>query len=441
MSVVTRFAPSPTGHLHVGNLRTALMNFLIARKAGGTFILRLDDTDAERSTVAFADAIQEDLAWLGLAWDRVERQSARLDRYAAAAARLRAAGRLYEAFESPAELELKRKKLLTMGRPPVYDRASLALDDAQKAARRAASPGYWRFLLDQTRIEWTDGVLGPLSIDAGSISDPVLIRADGQVLYTFASVVDDIEMGVTHVVRGADHVTNTATQIQIMRALGGVPPAFAHHSLLTGAGGEALSKRLGTLSLRDLRARGVEPMALLSLMARLGSSRPVEPARSLDELAAGFDIASFGAAPTKFDAEDLWPLNRAWLAGLDHSAVAGRLEAMGVPAADVAAFWEAMRANISRFDDLAAWWAICRDGAEPAVAPEDRAFVDTALTLLPPRPWGPETWGEWTGRVKAATGRKGRALFAPLRAALTGRDSGPEMAALMPLLRRVAAAA
>lgn len=441
MSVVTRFAPSPTGHLHVGNLRTALMNFLIARKAGGTFILRLDDTDAERSTVAFADAIQEDLAWLGLAWDRVERQSARLDRYAAAAARLRAAGRLYEAFESPAELELKRRKLLTMGRPPVYDRASLALDDAAKAVRRAASPGYWRFLLDRERIEWTDGILGPLSIDAGSISDPVLIRADGQVLYTFASVVDDLEMGVTHIVRGADHVTNTATQTQIMRALGGSPPAFAHYSLLTGAGGEALSKRLGTLSLRDLRAQGVEPMALLSLMARLGSSRPVEPARSLDELAAGFDIASFGAAPTKFDAEDLWPLNRAWLAGLDHSAVAGRLEAMGVPAADVAAFWEAMRANISRFDDLAAWWAICRDGAEPAVAPEDRAFVDTALTLLPPRPWGPETWGEWTGRVKAATGRKGRALFAPLRAALTGRDSGPEMAALMPLLRRVAAAA
>lgn len=441
MSVVTRFAPSPTGHLHVGNLRTALMNFLIARKAGGTFILRLDDTDRERSTAAFAQAIEDDLAWLGLAWDRLERQSARLDRYAAAALRLREAGRLYEAFESPAELELKRRKLLTMGRPPVYDRASLALDEAGRAARRAASPGYWRFLLDQERIEWTDGILGPLSIDAGSISDPVLIRADRQVLYTFASVVDDIEMGVSHIVRGADHVTNTATQTQIMRALGGTPPAFAHHSLLTGAGGEALSKRLGTLSLRDLRAQGVEPMALLSLMARLGSSRPVVPARTLDELAEGFDLASFGAAPTKFDAGDLWPLNRAWLAGLDHGAVAGRLAALGVPADEAAAFWAAVRSNIGRLDELAGWWAICRDGAGAEVAEADRAFLATALALLPPRPWGPESWATWTERVKAATGRKGRALYAPLRLALTGRESGPEMAALMPLLRRLPAPA
>jgi len=439
MSVVTRFAPSPTGHLHVGNLRTALMNFLIARKAGGTFILRLDDTDGGRSTAAFAAAIEEDLDWLGLRRDRLERQSARLDRYAAAAARLRQSGRLYECFESPAELDLKRKKLLSMGRPPVYDRASLALDDAGRAARRAQGPGYWRFLLDRERIEWTDGVLGPLTIDSGSISDPVLIRADGQVLYTFASVVDDIEMGVTHIVRGADHVTNTATQIQIMRALGATPPAFAHHSLLTGAGGEALSKRLGTLSLRDLRARGVEPMALLALMARLGSSRPVEPARSLRELADGFDLATFGAAPTRFDPEDLWPLNRAWLAGLDdgHDAVAPRLAALGVPAELRAAFWAALRANVSRLDELGAWWAICRDGAAGAVAPEDRAFVASALALLPPRPWGPLAWAEWTDRVKAATGRKGRALHAPLRLALTGRASGPEMAALMPLLQRL----
>lgn len=256
MTTVTRFAPSPTGYIHVGNLRTALMNWAIARKSGGTFILRLDDTDRERSKQEYSDGIMEDLEWLGLTWDRLERQSDRLDRYAEAADELRRAGRFYECFESPTELDLKRKKLLNMGKPPVYDRAALKLSDEERARLRAERGGYWRFLLDQERIEWTDGILGPISIDAASVSDPVLIRADGQVLYTFASSVDDIDMGVTFIVRGGDHVTNTATQIQIMQALGGTPPSFAHHSLLTGAQGEALSKRLGTLSLRDLRARG-----------------------------------------------------------------------------------------------------------------------------------------------------------------------------------------
>ncbi|MCB1349953.1 MAG: glutamate--tRNA ligase, partial [Maritimibacter sp.] len=267
---VTRFAPSPTGYLHVGNLRTALFNWLIARAQGGTFILRLDDTDPERSKQEYADGIQEDLEWLGLTWDRIERQSARLDRYEEAARELRDKGRFYEAFETPTELDLKRKKQLNMGRPPVYDRAALALSEADRdRLRTERGPGVWRFKLDQERIEWEDGILGPLSIDAASVSDPVLIRADGQVLYTLASVCDDIDFSITHVVRGSDHVTNTGTQIQIIEALGGTVPAFAHHSLLTGPQGEALSKRLGTLSLRDLRAQGVEPMALISHMARL----------------------------------------------------------------------------------------------------------------------------------------------------------------------------
>jgi len=273
----TRFAPSPTGYIHVGNLRTALMNWLIAAKAGGTFILRIDDTDPERSREEYVDAIKHDLEWLGLHWDRVERQSERLDRYADAGRRLREMGRFYEAFETPTELDLKRRKQMSIGRPPVYDRAALDLSEGDRARLRAErGDGVWRFKLDRARIEWQDRIRGPVSIDANSVSDPVLIRADGQVLYTLASVVDDMEMGVTDVVRGADHVTNTATQIQIIEALGGTPPAFAHHSLLTGPQGEALSKRLGTLSLRDLRARGVEPMALLSLMARLGSADPVE---------------------------------------------------------------------------------------------------------------------------------------------------------------------
>ena len=434
---VTRFAPSPTGYIHIGNLRAALFNWLIARKAGGTFILRMDDTDRERSKQEYADAIKRDLEWLGLTWDRFERQSDRLERYAEAADSLRAAGRFYECFETPSELDLKRKKLLNMGRPPVYDRAALALDEAARARLRAEGrQGYWRFRLDLERIEWTDGILGPLSIDAASVSDPVLIRADGQVLYTFASSVDDVDMGVTHIVRGADHVTNTATQIQIMRALGGTPPAFAHHSLLTGARGEELSKRLGTLSLRDLRAQGVEPLAVLSLMARLGSSQPVVLAESLEEIAAGFDLSSFGAAPTKFDEQDLWPLTRQHLQRLPLADMADRLAALGVPEALRAPFWAVARENIARRDDLAAWWALCRDGAVARVEPGDEGFAQTALALLPPPPWTAETWADWSGKVKDATGRKGKALFQPLRRLVTGLDAGPDMAALMPLIQK-----
>lgn len=437
---VTRFAPSPTGYLHVGNLRAALFNFLIARKAGGTFILRLDDTDPERSSQDYADAIREDLEWLGLTWDREETQSSRLDRYAAAADNLRDIGRFYEAFETPTELDLKRKKQLNMGKPPVYDRGALALSDAEKAALRAERTPHWRFKLDHERIEWRDAILGDLSIDAASVSDPVLIRGDGQVLYTLASVVDDTEMGITHVVRGSDHVTNTATQIQIIEALGGTPPVFAHHSLLTGPEGEALSKRLGTLALRDLRAQGIEPMALLSHMARIGSSDPIEIRGSVDELVDGFDLGKFGSAPTKYDIADLGPLSSRVLAGLDHGAVAFDLDAAGVPAADAPGFWDAIRENIATRQDIATWWAICRDGADTAAQtdadPEDAAFVETALAMLPPQPWSIDTWGDWTGAVKDATGRKGRGLFRPLRIALTGRERGPEMGKLMPYLRR-----
>jgi glutamyl-tRNA synthetase len=436
MTVTTRFAPSPTGWIHVGNLRTALMNYLIARKAGGQFILRLDDTDQERSKQEYIDGLKEDLAWLGIKYDRVEQQSKRMARYAEAAEQLKVAGRFYECFESPVELDLKRKKLLNMGKPPVYDRAALSLTEAQKTAYRAEGrQGYWRFRLDQERIEWQDGIIGDISIDAASVSDPVLIKADGQVLYTFASSVDDVDMGVTHIVRGADHVTNTATQIQIMQALGGVPPTFAHHSLLTGPQGEELSKRLGVLSLRDLRARGVEPMALLSLMARLGSSKPVELIGSMEELVETFDISAFGSAPTKFDAEDLFPLTRHYVQGLAFAAVRDRIAALGVPEAQAEAFWAVAKGNVTVLADLGQWWTLFRDGAEPLVDDADREFVAQALTLLPAQPWTHATWGEWTAAVKEATGRKGKDLFRPLRRALTGRDAGPEMADVMPLLR------
>jgi glutamyl-tRNA synthetase len=432
----TRFAPSPTGYIHVGNLRTALMNWMIARKSGGTFILRLDDTDPERSTQAYADAIQEDLDWLGLGWDRIEKQSDRMDRYAAAADEMRANGRLYEAFETPVELDLKRKKLLNMHRPPVYDRAALDLSEAEKDALRAdRGAGVWRFKLDRERIEWTDGILGDISIDAASVSDPVLIRADGQVLYTIASVVDDTDMGVTHVVRGSDHVTNTATQIQIMKALGRDHPAFAHHSLLTGPQGEALSKRLGTLALRDLRQAGIQPMALLSLMARLGSSDPVELRSTHEELIAGFDLEHFGSAPTKFDAEDLKPLTARHLASLPLATVADTVRAAGVPDALADQFWTVVRENIDTLADLPVWWSVFATGADTAPDAEDTDFVAQALTLLGEPPYGPDTWSTWTAAAKEASGRKGRPLFAPLRRAVTGRDKGPEMADVMPLLQ------
>ena len=434
---VTRFAPSPTGYLHIGNLRSALFNWVIARKSGGTFILRLDDTDPERSKEEYVDGIKEDLEWLGLTWDRVERQSERLDRYAAAADELRAAGRFYEAWETPTELDLKRKKLLNMGRPPVYDRAALALSEDEKAALRAErGAGVWRFKLEQERINWTDGILGDVSIDAASVSDPVLIRQDGQMLYTLASVVDDTEMGVTHVVRGADHVTNTATQIQIIRALGGQVPEFAHHSLLTGPAGEALSKRLGTLALRDLRDRGIEPMAVLSLMARIGSADPIELRDNHDDLIAGFDITRFGSAPTKFDVEDLVPMTARVVQNLKASDVDAPLAEAGVPGDLRAAYWEAVKGNISTRTEAGAWWPVFAGDVTPEVADEDRDFVTKAFGMLGDPPYAADTWSTWTDAVKAETGRKGRQLFMPLRLAVTGHARGPEMADVMPLLQK-----
>ena len=435
----TRFAPSPTGYLHVGNLRTAVFNYLIARKAGGTFILRIDDTDPERSKEDYVDAIKEDLTWLGLKWDRIERQSERLGRYDEEAAKLREMGRFYEAFETPVELDLKRKKQLNMGKPPVYDRAALNLSDAEKDALRAERGGHWRFKLDQQRINWTDGILGDISIDAASVSDPVLIRGDGQVLYTLASVVDDTDMGVTNVVRGSDHVTNTATQIQMIEAIGGTVPTFAHHSLLTGPQGEALSKRLGTLALRDLRARGIAPEALLSLMARLGSSDPVELRSGLEEIAAGFDLTKFGSSPTKFDEADLLPLTAKHLQSVELADVATEIDALGVPAELASQFWDVAKDNITTLHDLEGWWTLFRDGAEPLIEDEDTDFVAQALTMLPDGPYTDASWGEWTAAVKSASGRKGRGLFMPLRRAITGLSHGPDMSKVLPLMQVIKA--
>ena len=434
----TRFAPSPTGLLHAGNLRTAVFNWLITRKAGGRFILRIDDTDAERSEERFVDAIRRDLEWLGIDWDAEERQSTRLDRYHEAAAELAAAGRVYECFETPQELDLRRKSQLMRGLPPVYDRAALALNDAEKARLRdEGRTPHQRFLLDHEIIEWTDLIRGEERVDASSISDPVLFRADGQLLYTLASVVDDADMGVTHVIRGADHVTNTGAQIQIFRALGGEAPAFGHHSLLTGPGGEGLSKRLGSLSIAAFREAGVEPLALLSFIARLGSSRSIEVVTDRAELIDGFDIASFGLSPTRFDEAELALHSTKTLRSLPLNDVKDRLQSFGIPSEKSMEFWTAVGPNLDRLGEVAAWWSLCREGIDPVIEAKDADFVHDAMAMLPIRPWDGTTWKAWTDAVKAASGRKGRGLFLPLRRALTGRDHGPDMGALMPLLDHV----
>ncbi|MDI4665964.1 glutamate--tRNA ligase [Xanthobacter autotrophicus] len=432
---VLRFAPSPTGLIHVGNARTALINALLARRAGGTFILRFDDTDAVRSRAEYADAIVADLAWLGIAPDLTVRQSDRIADYAAAAERLRASGRLYPAYESEDELELKRRLQRARGLPPVYDRAALALTTADRARLEAEGRRpHWRFRLDHRVIAWDDGVRGPQQVDTASLSDPVLVRADGSFLYTLPSVVDDLALGVTDVVRGEDHVTNTAVQIEIFEALGGPAPRFAHHNLLTLPSGEGLSKRLGHLSLSALREAGHEALAVAAAAVLVGTSHAVEAVEGLDALAALVDLAHISRAPARFDPEDLAPLTARTLHMMPFEAAAPRLAAAGIGGG--AAFWLAVRGNLTRFSEAAEWWAVVAQPMAGLVADADRGFLAAAAGLLPAEPWDAQTYGAWIKAVKDASGRAGKALFHPLRLALTGRDKGPELAALLPLMGR-----
>lgn len=436
MSVSVRFAPSPTGFLHVGNARAALVNWLFARSAGGSFLLRLDDTDRERSEERYATAIAEDLAWLGLGWDRFVRQSDRLPAYRGAFDGLRARGLVYPCYETPEELDLKRKSQLARHRPPVYDRAALRLtEDERRALEGAGRRPHWRFRLADEAVAWDDMVHGRMAFEGGHVSDPVVLRADGQPIYTFASVVDDLELGITHVVRGDDHIANTPVHIQIWRALGGAAsgPVFAHLPLLAGGQGEKLSKRQGSLSLRSLRAEGVEAMAVASLLARLGTADPVEPAVDLGQLVRGFDFSRFGRSPPHFEVEELWQVNAKILHLLPFAAVAERLAQLGLGARGPE-FWEAVRPNLARLSDAADWWQVCHGPLAPLI--DEPAFARAAADVLPPEPWTGETWKAWTHAVAAATGRKGKALFLPLRRALTARDHGPEMRNLLPLLGR-----
>jgi glutamyl-tRNA synthetase len=432
-SVTLRFAPSPTGHLHVGNARVALINWLYARSQGGRFILRYDDTDVERSKPEFAEAIARDLSWLGITWDMQARQSDRLDSYHRAAESLKQSGRLYPCYETPEELDTRRKLQMARHKPPVYDRAALKLSLDDEGRRP-----HWRFLLDHEDVRWPDLVRGDSHAQASSLSDPVLIRADGTFLYTLPSVVDDIDMKVSHVVRGEDHVTNTAPQLQLFKALGAEPPIFAHLALLTGADGEGLSKRLGSASLGDLREDGIEPLALTSLLARMGTSHSVELAASMDELAQEFSFERISRASPRFDPRELDHLNARLLHNLDWAQVSQRFEALQITGAD-AAFWQAIKGNLARFSQSLEWWQVITGPCTPII--EDPTFMAQALALLPPEPWDVDTWGQWTALVKEATGTKGKGLFHPLRMALTGRENGPELKNLLPLMGRTKAIA
>jgi len=435
---VVRFAPSPTGFIHIGNARTALLNWLFAVRHGGRFILRFDDTDIERSRQEYAESIEVDLAWLGITPDAKYRQSERMAIYDAAAEKLRAMGRLYPAYETPEELDRRRKRQHALGRPPIYDRAALLLSETERAALEAQGRRpHWRFRLEAVNIAWDDLVRGPSHIDCASLSDPVLVREDSSYLYTLPSVVDDIDLGVTHVLRGEDHVTNTAVQIQIFEALAGAAPLFGHHNLLTNASGEGLSKRTGALSISSLRASGVEALAVAALAVLVGSAESVRPVTALGELAQTLELSHLSRGAARFDEKELRALSARTLHALPFLLVRERLAALGVEGAEAETFWNVVRGNLGELAEVAYWWSVAFGEIEPLV--EEPEFLQQAAACLPLEPWDAATWTEWTSALKAQTGRKGRALFHPLRLALTGREAGPELAALLPLIGRVKA--
>ncbi|GJL93610.1 MAG: glutamate--tRNA ligase 1 [Hyphococcus sp.] len=428
MTVTVRFAPSPTGKLHVGNVRAALWNWLFARKENGRFILRIDDTDQERSTQEYEEAIKADLAWLGLSYNDTVKQSDRFERYDAARDKLIAAGLLYPCYESAEELDRKRKLQRARSLPPVYDRAALQLGDAERKELEAAGrKPHWRFKLSQTPVTWTDLIRGETSVDTASVSDPVLIREDGMYLYTLPSCVDDIDLGITHVMRGEDHVTNTGVQIEIFKALGGTPPQFAHHSLLVGADGAGLSKRLGSLSIEAMREDGLEPAAITDLLARLGTADPVEPVHDLERLATGFDFDRVGRAPARFDEAELEVLNAKILHETPFVDVADRVSEYGADEQ----IWNAVRGNITRVSDVAHWIGVIRGEVDPVI--EDKSLTDEAAKIIPDT-MDDTAWATLTNALKEKTGAKGKNLFMPLRLALTGEKRGPEMAVMLPLI-------
>lgn len=449
MTVTVRFAPSPTGNIHIGNARTALFNWLFALKNSGNYIQRFDDTDVARSKQEYVDSILYDLHWLGIFPDTVVHQSKRFDRYAAALEQLKSHGAVYPCYETAEELDLKRKMRLSRKQPPVYGREALSLTEEQKQKFEAEGrKPHWRFLLPnfatdpkkmrKTPITWRDYIRGEEAVDLASVSDPVLVREDGTYLYTFTSVVDDIDMGVTHIFRGDDHVTNTGVQLSIFEALDAEPPTFGHHNLLTSATGEGLSKRTGSLSLASLRQSGIEPMAVASLAALIGTSESVQPMRSMEQLAENFDPAGASKSSAKFDPADLTTLNRTILHNMSFEEAQDRLGALTISGDKAEPFWNAVRGNLDKLSDASVWWKLVNKGPseKPAFSDEDTEFLRQAFDLLPEEPWGGDVWKKWTSAIRDATGRKGKQLFMPLRLALTGLQSGPELADLLPLMGR-----
>lgn len=444
MTVRVRFAPSPTGNIHLGNARPALINWLFAMQNDGEFVLRYDDTDKERSKQEFADGIARDLDWLGIKPHLIERQSDRAEYHAAATQKLKDAGLLYPCYETPDQLDRQRKRLAARGLPPIYDRSALKLDDEQRKELEAEGlKPHWRFLLpnyadnpfetQRTEETWDDVIRGRQTVDLASMSDPVLIRADGSWLYTLPSVVDDIDLGITHIIRGDDHVTNTGAQIAIFKALGATPPICGHHNLLTTESGEGLSKRLGSLSIHTLAENGYEPMAVACLAVLTGTSGPVEALATMEELAAKFDPKSVTKSSAKFAPTELDSLNKKIVHQLDYETVKPRLEKMGVGGGE--GFWIAVKDNLSKVSEAAELWALV-ENATPVIEPEDAEFIAMAKSVLPEGDWSVETWGQWLLEIKQVSDRKGKGLFMPLRKALTGMEHGPELDKLLPLIGR-----
>lgn len=433
MTVRVRFAPSPTGYLHAGNARTAIVTWLLCRQNNGHFLLRIDDTDLDRSKPEYEEDIEAAMVWLDMAWDEKARQRDRSARYAELIAQLKQDGRLYPCYETADELALKRKTQLSRGLPPLYDRAGLKLTAEQKEKFEAEGRRpHWRFLMKDEPVEWNDIVRGPVRFEGAAMSDPVLIREDGSPLYHLCSVIDDIDYNMTHIVRGEDHVSNTAAHIQMFEALGHKPPQFAHLPMISDIEGGKLSKRMGSLSVKDLRENeGLEPMAIVSLLARLGSSDPIEPFMKMEDLVRQFDLSKFSKGAPKFDMEELLRLNAKIVRELSYDDVKVRLAQMGLNEVSEE-FWLAVRPNLTKLPDIKEWWQVANGPVAPVIADAD--FAATAASLLPAEPWGAQTWKEWTDAVKAQTGRKGKELFMPLRQALTGMEHGPELAVLLPLI-------
>ena len=433
MSVRVRFAPSPTGYLHAGNVRTAVVTWLFARNLGGHFLLRIDDTDLERSKTEYEEDIESSLMWLGINWDEKARQRDRNARYQELIEKLKAEGRLYPCYETTEELSLKRKTQLSRGLPPIYDRAALNLSDADKAEYEAQGrKPHWRSKLEHTPIEWNDLVRGPVKFEGASLSDPVLLREDGSPLYHLCSVIDDMDYDITHVVRGEDHVSNTAAHIQMFEALGHKAPQFAHLPMISDKEGGKLSKRLGSMSAREFRDNEkLEPMAIVSLLARLGSADPIVPFTNMAPLIEQFDISKFSKGAPKFDMEELLRLNEKIIHETPFEDVNVRLANMGMEELDEN-FWYAVRPNLTKLEDIAEWWQVANGPVESVI--DDPDFAAQAAELLPAEPWNENTWKDWTDKVKESTGRKGRDLFMPLRKALTGMEHGPDLGSLLPLL-------